>query len=126
MCKLCLQVEAVTAAAGRAEQADSDPTPRQVWKSSQAELLQEETKQRRNYAQLKQQRDATAQGLDRSSLDYYEAVRTRKNGIAVAPVQNNQCGVCHILVPTGVISAVRSRRDEAVLCPSCGRILFVA
>ena len=118
-----LQVEAVTQQL-QTEQATLVQTEA-VWKSGQAELLQEETKLRRNYAQFKQQREAAAQGLDRTALDYYESVRTRKNGIAVAPVQNNQCGVCHILVPTGVISAVRSRREEAVLCPSCGRILFV-
>ncbi|MBK8048423.1 MAG: hypothetical protein IPK16_15685 [Anaerolineales bacterium] len=44
----------------------------------------------------------------------------------MAPVRNSQCGVCHIQVPTGVASAARSRKDEAVYCPSCGRILFAA
>lgn len=94
------------------------------WKGSQAELLQEEAKYKRIDAQLKQQREAGAKALPASDLKYYEDLRRRKAGIAVAPLQNGQCGVCHILVPTGVQSAVRSRHGEAVLCPSCGRVLY--
>jgi predicted nucleic acid-binding Zn-ribbon protein len=94
------------------------------WQGGQAELLQEDAKYKRIYAQLKQQREAGAKGLPPADLKYYEDLRKRKAGIAVAPLQNGQCGVCHILVPTGVVSAVRSRKGEAVLCPSCGRVLF--
>ncbi len=45
-------------------------------------------------------------------------------GIAIAPIQNGQCGVCHIQVPVGVVSAVRTRKNETTYCPSCGRVLF--
>lgn len=94
------------------------------WNNGQAELGQDEKKLKRSYVQLKQQREELTQTIDSESLDYYEQIRTRKGGVAVAPVQNGQCGVCHIQVPTGVQSAVRARKTEAVLCPSCGRILF--
>ena len=92
------------------------------WNGSQAELLQEDAKYKRIYAQLKQQRDTLAQSLPPADLKYYEDLRTRKAGIAISPLQNGQCGVCHILVPTGVVSAARSRKSEAVTCPSCGRV----
>jgi uncharacterized protein len=94
------------------------------WNGSQADLLQEDAKYKRIYAQLKQQRDTLAQSLPPADLKYYEDLRTRKAGIAISPLQNGQCGVCHILVPTGVVSAARSRKNEAVTCPSCGRVLF--
>jgi predicted nucleic acid-binding Zn-ribbon protein len=96
----------------------------ETWNGSQAELLQEDAKYKRIFAQLKQQRDMIAQALPPGDLRYYEDLRTRKAGVAVSPLQNGQCGVCHIVVPTGVVSAVRSRKDEAVMCPSCGRMLF--
>ena len=95
-----------------------------AWRSGQTELVEEETKLKRFYAQLKQQRDATAKLIDASSLHTYEQLRIRKNGIAVAPVKGSQCGVCNIQVPTGVLSAARSRKDEPTFCTSCGRILF--
>lgn len=96
----------------------------QKWKSGQSDLLQEDAKYKRIYTQLKQQRETGAKALPPADLKYYEDLRKRKAGLAVAPLQNSQCSVCHILVPTGVISAVRSRPGEAVLCPSCGRVLF--
>lgn len=95
-----------------------------AWKAGQSDLVQEEAKYRRADAQLKQQREAAAGGMDREALALYEQLRSRKAGIAIAPLQNSQCGVCHIQVPTGVASAARTRRNEAVYCPSCGRILF--
>lgn len=94
------------------------------WNGSQAELLQQDAKYKRIYALLKQQRDTLAQSLPAADLKYYEDLRSRKAGIAISPLQNGQCGVCHILVPTGVVSAARSRKNEAVTCPSCGRVLF--
>jgi predicted nucleic acid-binding Zn-ribbon protein len=94
------------------------------WQGSQAELMQEDAKYKRIYAQLKQQRESVATALPPADLKYYEDLRARKAGVAVAPLQNGQCGVCHIMVPTGVVSAVRSRKTEAVTCPSCGRVLF--
>ena len=94
------------------------------WNGSQADLLQEDAKYKRIYAQLKQQRDTLAQSLPPADIKHYEDLRTRKAGIAISPLQNGQCGVCHILVPTGVVSAARSRKNEAVTCPSCGRVLF--
>jgi predicted nucleic acid-binding Zn-ribbon protein len=93
------------------------------WQDGQSALVQEDAKYKRIYAQLKQQREAGAKALPPADLKYYEDLRKRKAGIAVAPLQNGQCGVCHILVPTGVVSAVRSRVGEVVLCPSCGRML---
>jgi len=117
-----LQVEALTK-----QLADQQATLAKVektWKSGQSELVQDELRYKRIYAEIKQQRDAAAQKLPAADLAFYEQLRTRKAGIAVASLQNSQCSVCHILVPTGVISALRSRKDEATLCPSCGRVLY--
>jgi predicted nucleic acid-binding Zn-ribbon protein len=117
-----LHVEALNQQLATAQ--ESLRTIESTWQGSQSELLQEDAKYKRIYTQLKQQRDAVAKALPPADLKHYEDLRARKAGVAVSPLQSGQCGVCHILVPTGVVSAVRSRRDEAVLCPSCGRMLF--
>jgi predicted nucleic acid-binding Zn-ribbon protein len=96
------------------------------WQGGQTELLQEDAKYKRIYAQLKQQRETAAKALPAEDLRYYEDLRSRKAGIAISPLQNGQCGVCHIVVPTGVVSAVRSRKSESVTCPSCGRVLYTS
>lgn len=95
-----------------------------TWRGGQTDLVAEEAKLKRFYAQLKQQREVTAKEIDAASLHTYEQLRIRKNGIAVAPIKGSQCGVCNIQVPTGVISSARSRKDEPTFCTSCGRILF--
>jgi hypothetical protein len=99
-------------------------TVEEGWRSEQAELTQDETKVKRLYAQLKQQRATTAAGIDPETLALYDHLRERRAGIAVAPIQNGMCGVCHVQLPTGVVSAARNRHDEATYCPSCGRLLY--
>lgn len=96
----------------------------QAWSSSQAELTEEENKLKRGYLQLKKQRETLAESLDKALLQQYEYLRERKAGVAVATVENENCSACHVRVPTGILSTVRSQPDKMVNCPSCGRILY--
>ncbi len=95
------------------------------WTSGQSTLIEEETKLKRAYMQLKKQRESTAATLGETLMKRYETLRQRKGGVAVAPVQNATCGACHVQVPTGVVSAARSQENDNIVCPSCGRILYV-
>jgi predicted nucleic acid-binding Zn-ribbon protein len=95
------------------------------WSTSQEELRQEEAKLKQNYVLLKRKRDSLAAALGPELLDRYEQMRKRKAGVAVAALQqDSMCGACHVRVPTGIASNVRSAGETLVLCPSCGRILF--
>jgi uncharacterized protein len=95
------------------------------WTSGQSTLIEEETKLKRAYMQLKKQRESTAATLGETLMKRYETLRQRKGGVAVAPLQNATCGACHVQVPTGVVSAARSQENDNIVCPSCGRILYV-
>lgn len=96
-----------------------------AWLNGQEGLHQEETKLKQNAYLLKRRRDALAAALGPDMLDRYEQMRKRKAGVAVAPLNpDGMCGACHVKVPTGVASNVRSAGDTLVLCTSCGRILF--
>ena len=117
-----LQVESATAQVDAAHSLLK--TVEEGWRGGQAELTQEETKVKRLYAQFKQQRATTAEGIDPAALTLYESLRERRAGIALAPIRNGMCGVCHVQLPTGVVSAARNRHDEATYCPSCGRLLY--
>lgn len=97
----------------------------QKWSAGQAELIEEETKFKRAYAQLKKQRESAATALGAAQLKRYEDLRQRKAGVAIAVIQNNTCGACHVQVPTGIASAARNPDADVALCPSCGRILYV-
>ncbi len=96
------------------------------WSSGQADLREQETKMKQNYVLLKRKRDALAAEMSPDLLNRYEQMRRRRGGVAVARVLNGDCEACHVQMPTGVISALHSNRDELVVCTSCGRYLFLA
>jgi predicted nucleic acid-binding Zn-ribbon protein len=96
-----------------------------AWSNGQTDLREEETKMKQNFVLLKRRREQLAAELNGALLDRYEHLRKRKGGIAIAPLQNGSCSACHVKAPTGVVSAVKSSGNNAlVMCTSCGRILF--
>lgn len=95
-----------------------------AWQTAQAALQQEETKYKRMYAQLKQQRQGITERLDADALALYTQLAERKAGVALATVQNGACSVCNVSLPTGVVANARTIEGNPVYCPSCGRILF--
>lgn len=94
------------------------------WKNGQKELRTEGAKLQKQYIMLKEKRKSASGSIDAQLLDNYEQLRKRKGGIAVAQLDGDGCGVCHMQVPSGIVSAARSERDDLVHCPSCGRILY--
>jgi len=97
------------------------------WKTSQSELIAEETKMKKAFLQCKKQREVLVAAIDESALKRYEDLRQRKAGVAIAAVErNNLCSACHVQLPTGVVSSARTQGATPVLCTSCGRILFAA
>jgi len=93
------------------------------WQSKQSALVQEGKKLQKQYKVLKQNREALTQAMDDALLERYEQLRKRKNGVAVAQLEGDSCGACHMQVPSGVISSVHSATSQLDYCPSCGRIL---
>jgi uncharacterized protein len=96
------------------------------WSSDQEALRADEAKMKQNYVLLKRRRENLVATMSPALLDKYEQMRKRRGGVAVAPVRDGECGVCHVTLPTGVISALRGNQDELVLCTSCGRYLYLA
>jgi predicted nucleic acid-binding Zn-ribbon protein len=95
-----------------------------TWQTAQAALQQEETKYKRMYTQLKQQRQSATERLGADALAIYAQLAERKAGVAVATVQNGACSACNVSLPTGVVASARVIEGTPIYCPSCGRILF--
>ncbi|GIV75953.1 C4-type zinc ribbon domain-containing protein [Litorilinea aerophila] len=94
------------------------------WQEQQVALKREGLKLKQHYVLLKQKRSQLSAALDQELLERYEHLRKRKGGIAIAALENDICGACHVQVPTGVISAIHAANHGLVYCPSCGRMLF--
>lgn len=118
-----LHVEEITARLKR--ERETLATVEAEWRAGQGELGDEETKMKRNFLILRKQRESAVAAVTPDALTEYERLRKRKAGVAVAAIENGECGACHVQLPTGVVSAARGG-DALVYCTSCGRILHAA
>jgi predicted nucleic acid-binding Zn-ribbon protein len=95
------------------------------WNSNQVQLTEEDTKLKRVYVALKKQREQVSENVSKALVQRYEQMRQRKGGVAIATVENDTCSACHVQLPTGVLSTVRNQAESQILCPTCGRLLFM-
>lgn len=93
------------------------------WAAKQKALEEELARRKKEYVYLKNVREQALKSISTKFLDQYEYLRGRKNGIAVAKLEEDSCGACHMQLPVGVIGNVR-RSSDLVLCTACGRILY--
>lgn len=95
------------------------------WSEEQGRLSAAKEALSREIEVLQAQREALVQQVDRASLDTYERIREKRQGLAIVSVERGTCVGCHITIPAIEMQRARAGR-ELVFCQSCGRILFVA
>jgi predicted nucleic acid-binding Zn-ribbon protein len=70
------------------------------------------------------QRAALAAALPADLLATYERLRARLGGVAVATLEGNRCGGCHLTLPATELDALRRAPADAIVRhEECGRIL---
>ena len=62
--------------------------------------------------------------LSKSIYTNYERIRNKKNGIALASVEDYKCMQCFGIIPAQTVVELR-KMDRIILCETCGRILYV-
>lgn len=88
-----------------------------------AELTTRRANLEKDIAETTALRDEAVAGIDEELRSLYERLMVKKNGLAVAPVQNGQCGGCHVkLIPATLIKVTGG--NEVTQCENCGRILY--
>ncbi len=74
-------------------------------------------------AELEEQRKKLRKGVPAQLLKRYEFIRQRRNGTAIAPVQEGVCFGCHMnILPQQFIDLQKG--EEILQCPHCQRILY--
>lgn len=71
---------------------------------------------------LRTERQKLAEAVEDDVLTLYQRLMKTKNGLAVAPVGNGQCGGCHTRIIPATLIKVQSGREIAQ-CENCARIL---
>lgn len=78
----------------------------------------------RQLGELTVERAAAVARIDGGVLADYEHRRARLGGVAVARLEGNRCGGCHLDLSTKELGEIRATSDgEIAECPQCGRML---
>jgi len=98
-------------------------TLEEEWQKRREQLLVEQTELRTTIDVAKEKRDELAATVESAHLELYEILRARKQGQAVAGIEQGRCQGCRITLP--VSELMRARMGELVQCDSCSRILYL-
>lgn len=94
------------------------------WELAQANLKAEQNDLALALHGLLGQRAEQAGTVDGPTLAEYDALRARKNGLAVVALVDHSCSGCHVRLPENKV--LQAERGEMVRCSGCGRILCPA
>ena len=95
------------------------------WQADRERLLGEQETVRAELAKLEENRREQSGVVDAGSARLYEALRSSRQGMAVAKVERGICQGCRITLPVSVLQKARSGA-VIVQCSSCERILYVS
>lgn len=94
------------------------------WRSENAELSAEYDILRQGLTELLTKRKALVPHVSETDMAEYNALRRLRGGIAVVPVRNDTCQVCHVQLPMRDVERARDS-DTFFYCSGCERILYV-
>ncbi len=99
---------------------------------AETQLQQRHDEVGKRLAELEQQRSTAAGCIPGTDLKLFDELAEAYNGEAVAAVEEIDrrrreyvCGSCNLNLPFEAVAALLGRGDTLVVCPACGRILFL-
>jgi len=72
---------------------------------------------------LLQKREKIAKKIPSALLKKYEAIRLKKGGVGIAPVDNYVCEGCHMAIPPQLYNELL-RDNRYYECPHCKRLIY--
>lgn len=93
------------------------------WQKRREQLLAEQAELRSAIDIARGKRGELVSSIELAHLELYEMLRAKKQGYAVAKVEQGRCQGCRITLP--VSELMQARIGELVQCDSCGRILYL-
>lgn len=91
------------------------------WEVTKKRLMAQQTQLSEDLQCAERSRVDLANSIDPDHLLVYESLRAKKQGQAVAKIEQGRCQGCRIAVPVSELTQARS--GELVRCGSCGRVL---
>jgi uncharacterized protein len=95
------------------------------WKKEQGLLLKEKENLDATIANLEFSRNEMAAKIETATLKLYENLRSKRQGKAVARVEQGMCQGCRIVLPMNKLQQIKTGHT-LVQCGSCERILYLS
>ncbi len=76
-------------------------------------------------SRLESKRGKLTREVDPKLMKDYDFIRQARDGIALAPVSEGSCTVCHMGIPPQQFNELQ-RMDKIMTCPSCRRLIYWA
>ena len=95
------------------------------WRQEQSSLLREQSELMASLASMEQRRGDLAARIDAASLELYQDLRQKRQGRAVAKVEQGMCQGCRLVLSMAELQRARISQ-ELVQCSSCQRILYLS
>lgn len=73
--------------------------------------------------QLKQERESLLPSIPQEQFSLYLRIYHKKNGVALSPVKDDFCSLCHMRIRPQVLNELRDS-SKLIFCENCGRILY--
>jgi predicted nucleic acid-binding Zn-ribbon protein len=102
----------------------------QKYKEGQERFLKEKNvlQQKKNELEEKrkkfiQEKDELVPKIPPEQVSLYLKISPKKNGIALSPVYDDFCSMCHVRIRPQVLNELKGQ-EKVILCENCGRILY--
>ena len=98
---------------------------REVSLNAEIARIDQETHSAHNAAEeLQKTRAGLAPKMDRPTLNRYERILEKKEGLALVPVKGDACSGCNMVLPPQMINEIQMA-NRLIACESCARLLYI-
>ncbi len=92
--------------------------------SKEKDVLQQEKKKfEAKRDKLNQKKEKLVLKIPSDQVNNYLKIYKRNSGIALSPVKEEFCSLCHLRIRPQVINELKGK-EKIILCENCGRILY--
>jgi len=96
---------------------------KKLYEEKKKELLGKSADLEKKIKRFESKRKKISQKIDPNLLKKFNFIKDKRNGIAVAPVDNGVCQVCHMNIPPQTFIELQ-KNERMHNCPNCQRFIY--
>jgi len=94
-----------------------------VMKQQKQELDKESSEAKSKIDSLKKEKETILEPVEKETKELYERILKKREGVALAKADDENCSACHVHLRPQIINEVRLK-ENLICCENCTRILY--